>query len=677
MPQLAPVLGAAVAIALTCGAAHAQSVGAGPVTAFPAEFFASAQPYSALDMLARLPGFTLDAGDAAVRGLSGAVGNVLVDGQRPTSKQDTLEAILRRIPAAAVARIELIRPGAPGIDMQGAALVANVVRKAETVTLGRIEAATQLSSGGRTAPMISGQMSHKSPGRLMEVSVKAGREVNDRKGSGHRQFTEPTGAVERGAAYREFEDPDVLQATAGFEQALAGGKLRLDAVARRTLTRARIAETITVPSSSLVRIGEWDRTNDRELGARFQGPLMAGWRLDALGLVRERDTRARDAAYEAGGQTLATESADTRESIVRTTLQRDAPNHTLILGAEAALNRLVSGNGLVEQGRPVVLPTTDVQVTERRAEAFVTGIWRPSPRLTLEGGLRYEASRLEQGGEAATHRSLGYLKPRGLAVFKVDARNELRLEVERKVGQLDFEVFVTSASLSTGTVSAGNPEIRPDQTWRSSLTWERRLGAASSAVLTLRHDAISDAIDRVPVLGGGTLFDAPGNIGNGTRDEASLAANLALDRLGIRGGQLKVETVWRRSAVTDPTTGASRRISGEANRSGQVAFSQDLPAFRMRWGGEVTLAQATPRFLFNEVRTDKVDPRVGLFVEYRPTPDWNIRLRGDNLTSGRLDRRREQYRGSRDGGAMSRIETRSIGYGPYVGLTVERLLRAR
>src|ERR1044072_8554245 len=71
---------------------------------FPAAFFAEAQPVSAYDMVLRLPGFTFDAGDSDVRGLAGAGGNVLVDGRRPAAKGDTLDAILKRIPAGAGVR---------------------------------------------------------------------------------------------------------------------------------------------------------------------------------------------------------------------------------------------------------------------------------------------------------------------------------------------------------------------------------------------------------------------------------------------------------------------------------------------------------------------------------------------------------------------------------------------
>ena len=85
------------------------------VIAYPPAFFAAARPVNAREMLDRIPGFVFNGGDG-VRGYEGAAGNVLIDGQRPASKSDNLDDILRRTPASKVARIELIRGGAPGID---------------------------------------------------------------------------------------------------------------------------------------------------------------------------------------------------------------------------------------------------------------------------------------------------------------------------------------------------------------------------------------------------------------------------------------------------------------------------------------------------------------------------------------------------------------------------------
>ena len=90
------------------------------------------RPNTAYDMIGRLPGFTFDDGNTA-RGFAGTAGNVLIDGQRPTSKSDDLQSILQRIPASDVDHIEVIRGGAPGIDMQGQTVIANVIRKKGSV----------------------------------------------------------------------------------------------------------------------------------------------------------------------------------------------------------------------------------------------------------------------------------------------------------------------------------------------------------------------------------------------------------------------------------------------------------------------------------------------------------------------------------------------------------------
>ena len=102
-------------------------------------------------MVSRLPGFTLDTGSSA-RGFAGTAGNILVNGARPTAKTDDLPTILRRIPAAKVERIDLIRGGAPGIDMQGQSVVANIVRRADAGSQVIITANNTLIEDGEWVP---------------------------------------------------------------------------------------------------------------------------------------------------------------------------------------------------------------------------------------------------------------------------------------------------------------------------------------------------------------------------------------------------------------------------------------------------------------------------------------------------------------------------------------------
>jgi outer membrane receptor protein involved in Fe transport len=659
-----------VMAATLAGAAQAQEP-AGPVTAYPPGFFAAAQPYSAFDMLARLPGFSFDPGDSEVRGFGGASGNVLIDGKRPTSKQESLEAVLRRIPARSVARIELVRPGAPGVDMQGRALVANVVRFREAETRGRIETGLGVYPHGRLGPRLAGELSRRGGDGLLELSAAHERQVDVEKGEGPRLRTAPTGEVLRAAVYREDKQADLNEAAAGYERGLAGGKLRLDASARRELTTAAILETASLPSVEEEQVSEHEDLIEGEVGAHYERALDGRWRTEGLVLHHRSRSRASDRAMELAEVTISRLDLDAAETVARGLVRREGATTTFEVGAEGAVNTLTSRSELTEDGQVIALPSARVRVEERRGEAFANLTWRPRPELTLEAGAHLERSTLTQSGDSRLQKTLTYPKPHALAIWSPDPRNEIRVGVERRVSQLDFEDFVSSASLTSNTVTAGNPDLEPDRTWRWTVSWERRLGEAGSVVLTVRQDAIQGVVDRVPVVGPDYAFDAPGNLGDGTRREVQAVASLPLDRAGMTGGLLQADLLLRRSRVTDPATHLQRPISDEPRFVGQLHLTQDLPGWRARWGVDLALAQTKVNYLFDEVKTDRVAARLAVFAEYRPTLAWNIRVHADNLTDGRVDRRREQYSGRRGTANLERVETRSMAFGRFIGVSIQ------
>src|SRR5688500_59083 len=98
--------------------------------------FARFAPRNALDMLRQIPGFTIVTQDQG-RGLGTANDNVLVNGERLSSKSDDLFSQLGRITTNRVERIEIVDGatlGIPGLSGQ----VANVVTKGGGLT-GRFE----------------------------------------------------------------------------------------------------------------------------------------------------------------------------------------------------------------------------------------------------------------------------------------------------------------------------------------------------------------------------------------------------------------------------------------------------------------------------------------------------------------------------------------------------------
>src|SRR5690348_6647697 len=70
-------------------------------TAYDAAFFAQYAPRSAYDIVQRIPGFTLDlgannnnSGPSDIRGFAGVAGNVVINGARPSTKSEPLDAYL-------------------------------------------------------------------------------------------------------------------------------------------------------------------------------------------------------------------------------------------------------------------------------------------------------------------------------------------------------------------------------------------------------------------------------------------------------------------------------------------------------------------------------------------------------------------------------------------------------
>ena len=127
-------------------------------------------------------------------------------------------------------------------------------------------------------------------------------------------------------------------------------------------------------------------------------------------------------------------------------------------GAGGAWNWLRARPSL-HNGAAIPLPAANVRVEELRGEAFTKGTWIPNPKLTVEAGLRMEASRISSEGDVALEKTLYFAKPRAVVTWSPDPADQVRVRVEREVGQLDFDDFV--AATEAGVVTSGNPDLNP------------------------------------------------------------------------------------------------------------------------------------------------------------------------------------------------------------------------
>lgn len=73
---------------------------------------------------------------------------------------------------------------------------------------------------------------------------------------------------------------------------------------------------------------------------------------------------------------------------------------------------------------------------------------------------------------------------------------------------------------------------------------------------------------------------------------------------------------WRRSRVTDPTTGRPRPISEEKPVEGSIELTQDLPTLRTHWGIELEhIAERKTEYRYDEIKRESEGMGWTVFVE--------------------------------------------------------------
>ncbi len=594
------------------------------VLVFEPAFFADQRPNTALDMVGRVPGFRIMDGTGA-RGFEGAVGNILINGARPASKNDTGSSVLSRTPADRVVRIELVRGGAPGIDMQGYAVVANVILSTTSSREHILSSNAIFFDGGQDLFGGSYQFTARDGERTWGVTLSDGVGMSDSNGEGRVLRRRPDGTVLRDESFYNDGYGGGTSIRGNYAGPLWGGKI--DATARLGVNDWH--SIVRQDAPRIERRSQADNDGrSGEVGLTYARPIRDRWSAEGR-LIHEFGTFENVSSSQdvlggvAGPRQLFTAEGDQSETILRSTVRHErSPRLTLEMGAEAAYNMLDIGQAFSIDGTPIPLPSASVKVEETRGEIFSKATFRWRPDLTLEGGLRLEASTISQSGDADQEKSLYYAKPRLQATWTPGEGNQVRLRFEREVGQLDFEDFAASAELGDDNVYGGNINLEPEQRWISEVTYERRFWGEGVVTIAYRHDEIIDVIDRLPLPDG---LSAVGNIGDGTLDQLSLNVLVPLDRIGFSGGRFSFRNDWNRTEVTDPTTGERRPISGVRPRQAVISLSQDITSWKINWSAAwiPRLGQSTydPDHVFHWRGEDYFE----LMAEYKPTDSLSIR----------------------------------------------------
>jgi len=674
------VTGVAYAQTAPSGTATTTETAAGRLT-YDAAFFAQFSPQTALDMVQQTPGFTLAGGDER-RGFSGAVGNLLIDGLRPTAKSQTLDSILSRIPASQVLRIELLRGAEVAGDASGQAVLLNVVRTASAGS-GVYEIGFEYSGQyqERFAPRFD--ISYNGRNGQVEWGVGARLFSQNRNMPGERNFYDGAGMLTRHAEIygpRDLWDPYL---TANLAFPVAGGRFSTTGQINpdwhfEAQNEFTFSDPAGDPDGAFLSHFIEQGTN-YEIGLNYDRDL-GPWTMALIGLINRNHYENHENADSTDplGALEATSTQDIErdsgETIVRGTLSRSLNGaHRVEFGGEGALNTLESALVFtVDEGsgaERLPIPNSNVTVEEERAEFFGVHTWRPNEAWSLETRLAWETSTLTFTGDANQETELSFWKPSVQLTRTFAGNNQVRLRYYRDVGQLNFDDFVSAAAIADEIISGGNPDLQPQTDWRTELGGDFRFPGGAALGLTLTHHRISDLADVVLIVADNPdedpgdpdddfiRFDAPGNLGEAEALSLNLNFSAPLTRI-LPGARITVSGYLWETALDDPITLTTRNFSQQPESQVEIDFRQDFRQQQWSWGVHVFKQGENQTYRFNEVDNFEEGPWIDLWWETTALPnDTRLRIWAANIGDGSLSRQRSFFDTDRSGPLILRQVT--------------------
>jgi hypothetical protein len=657
---------------------------------YEASFFKPFAPRTALDIANQVPGFNLDLGNSDVRGFSGAVGNVVINGARPSSKSESLQTVLARIPASRVTRVEVGPGDLYGADYAAKGQVLNIVLSAASGFDGEVSGSVHRDWTGHLAP--DGTVTALIKRGSSSFNLSAGTGINDWTEEGTDDlYDASTGdLLEHRRKINTVRQHDPFISASWALEHADNDSIHLNArwaPSTFKLTQTNHVTPVGGPERDDFLIEDY-KTPVMELGGDISRPLGDG-AVKFVGLTTRRKRDNFDASYQRdlGGKDVLGGFEQTEKSKLQETIGRISYSQPKLFGfsfeggMEVAYNKLDDNLDLSvieDDGSKtrIDLPIDNATVSEIRGEAYVNAGRPLSKTVRLDLGLRYEASTLKVRGDATADRTLKFLKPSVTLDWRPGGGWHTQASIRRTVAQLDFYDFISSADLSSERINGGNADLQPQRAWEARLLAEKPILGDGLIKVELGYDLVQLLQDRVLVFDDkGNAFDAPGNIGTGRRQFVDINVDAPLSKLGLSGVRLKAEATFNRTRVEDPIWHTQRRWTDN---------NANWPWFN--WYGELRRdvgplsygLAASDRDKFFIFRTDEIysnnngGPYGTAFVEYRPDSRTTVRLDADNIFDTNATAHRLLYRPDRRILDPTFIENRERNIHTAFTLTVKR-----
>ncbi|MDG1996912.1 MAG: TonB-dependent receptor plug domain-containing protein, partial [Emcibacteraceae bacterium] len=481
------------------------------VVVYDQVYFEKLSPVTLLDMLQAVPGVTEilnknrqqrrggpGASSRGERGFGSGGDQILMDGKRLAGKANSIDDTLSRISASQVERIELIRGASAGLDVQSQGLVINVVMRggvSTSTTFWQVKG--EYSGGHQFEPEYL--ISHNGSKGKFDYSVSYEHQNNDFFFNQTEDFYEPDGTYK---ATREIAGNfdrfgDKFSTNLGYEFN-DGSRLRLNGLFEPNGVNGE--ETRDKTSVTLGPIF-WaaDRDVDKwEVGGDYSRSMGSFGSLKTLFVVNSNKEDVLVNRFNGSGDerfeyTRDITTTDRSEKIFRASITKGiAQGQSLEFGGEAAFNtfdKKFENFDRADAVSDLIIDNSDnVEIKENRYEIFANHSYNISSNMVLQSSWTTEFSKIVadnifQGGDVDTRNtSFTYHKPRINFRYDLSGQDQIRLLIEKKISQLNFNNFVTRFDQQELLFKFGNTNIRPEQTWDFSAAFEHRFPNDSGSV---------------------------------------------------------------------------------------------------------------------------------------------------------------------------------------------------
>jgi hypothetical protein len=619
------------------------------------DYFEQFNITNANDALKRIPGVesigsrnseNYEPGGSRKRGFGSSGTQILINGERQSSKSNSIIKTLERINADSLIRIEVIRGSEAGLDVRSDGVIVNIIADSSlSKSSGTWSTALGFLTSGDSNWRGTASWATKIKNTDLVLGLERIGDLNSRK------YNEFTVDQEQSLLYLRLRETIEYQ---------SGNRINLDLNSKINDKNILRINTLVwfdgkenspqiqeyflptdIKNENFYKKINWDRKENNdgwEFGGDWEHQINKNNSFKLRVVLTEENEDQIDISFlddtiNSYKNSSETNNRKENERIIRLSFNKlIGKSSSLEYGVESAYNKLDRTFNLIyldSDGKQTSagLINTSGEVEEDRYEGFLSYNLPLSNKIRAELALNYEWSEISQSGDVNLSREFQYWKPRIDLKWDYKENRQLRLNIERNVGQINFDDFISSFDQFEETIRAGNPDLKPETSWELKLEHEWRL-PNDGGVITLKGLAseIDGPVDRLPIDG----YAGIGNLGSGERTQARIDGSIRINEL-LKGGVFRFMGYLQSTEVNDPVTNIKRDFSWYKRWETMIGIRQDVPGGKYNWG---IMYRSQSQFnIYDPYLWGRFaqDPTLGFVFTAKINPQLNLNLMAKNI----------------------------------------------